>query len=436
MVTMGITSFIKTRLLNNRVEQYNTKRSYWGEDERQPRTDGINTGLDLPDALPPVINKTIANARYAVKLDGYTAGVLKNRIDKANVNIVLVDKENKLSAEQKFTLILWARKIDISQVAKNILQGGMVDGEGLIKPVQRWDKSIGKYIKPIFLEIGAHGYGLKKEFNDDNEVQLYLHEMPKDIVNGSPEEFNNYVSVEEGTLTVKYEPDEVINFMYNEIYCEAQSIILNCLDDIYHKCNLERNQVERINKDNIIEVKPSLDSNGQPIVTELSSTAKENLYADYGTTANSNVAIVPPGIESKILGGNNYQSDYTRQTEIFRNNILRTFVTPQSQAGNEKSNQNVAEYINDSAITGFIVNVANDQKWVLKYCNQLLNMQLELMGISETLDVYFSYSRDDVLRYIMELSAEGDEIYKNYLSNFEEEQPVGERIISDSGVEI
>lgn len=91
--------------------------------------------------------------------------------------------------------------------------------------------------------------------------------------------------------------------------------------------------MERINKDNIIEVKPSLDSNGQPIVTELSATAKENLYADYGTTANSNVAIVPPGFESKILGGNNYQSDYTRQTEIFRNNILRTFVTPQSQAG-------------------------------------------------------------------------------------------------------
>lgn len=95
-------------------------------------------------------------------------------------------------------------------------------------------------------------------------MQLFLHEMPKDIVNGSPEEFDNYVNVEEGTLTVKYEPEEVINFMYNEIYCEAQSIILNCLDDIYHKCNLERNQVERINKDNIIEVKPSLDSNGQP----------------------------------------------------------------------------------------------------------------------------------------------------------------------------
>ena len=160
------------------------------------------------------------------------------------------------------------------------------------------------------------------------------------------------------------------------------------------------------------------------------------MYADYGTTAGSNVAIVPPGIESKILGGNNYQSDYTRQTEIFRNNILRTFVTPQSQAGNEKSNQNVAEYINDSAITGFIVNVANDQRWVLKYCNKLLNLQLELMGINESYNIYFSYSRDDVVKYVMELSAEGDEIYKNYLSNFEEEQPVGERILSDNGVEV
>ena len=148
------------------------------------------------------------------------------------------------------------------------------------------------------------------------------------------------------------------------------------------------------------------------------------------------MAIVPPGIESKILGGNNYQSDYTRQTEIFRNNILRTFVTPQSQAGNERSNQNVAEYINDSAITGFIVNVANDQKWVLKYCNQLLKMQLEIMGIDETLNIYFSYSRDDVVRYIMKLSANGDEIDKKYLTNFEDEQPVGERISSENGNEI
>lgn len=96
----------------------------------------------MPDAHPPVINKTIANARYAVKLDGYTSSILKNRIDKTNVNMVLVDKENKLTQEQKLTLILWARKIDIRQVAKEILQGGMVDGEGIIKPVERGIKAL------------------------------------------------------------------------------------------------------------------------------------------------------------------------------------------------------------------------------------------------------------------------------------------------------
>lgn len=31
---MGITEYIKTRLLNNRLEQYNTKRSYGDDDER------------------------------------------------------------------------------------------------------------------------------------------------------------------------------------------------------------------------------------------------------------------------------------------------------------------------------------------------------------------------------------------------------------------
>ena len=58
------------------------------------------------------------------------------------------------------------------------------------------------------------------------------------------------------------------------------------------------------------------------------------------------------------------------------------------------------------------------------------------MGIKDSYNVYFSYSRDDVIKYVMELSAEGDELYEKYLSNFEEEQPVGERILSESGVEV
>ena len=36
----------------------------------------------------------------------------------------------------------------------------------------------------------------------------------------------------------------------------------------------------------------------------------------------------------------------------------------------------------------------------------------------------------------MALGAVADEIYESYLGNFDEEQAVGERILSDSGVEI
>ena len=58
------------------------------------------------------------------------------------------------------------------------------------------------------------------------------------------------------------------------------------------------------------------------------------------------------------------------------------------------------------------------------------------MGIKKTSSIYFSYSGDDVVRYIMELDVLADEIYESYLGNFDEEQAVGERILSDSGVEI
>ena len=62
----------------------------------------------------------------------------------------------------------------------------MVDGEGLIKPVKRWDKDIGRYIKPVFLEIGAHGYGLKKEFND------HLEDYDKEKINEIRKEINDF----------------------------------------------------------------------------------------------------------------------------------------------------------------------------------------------------------------------------------------------------
>ena len=133
---MGIADYIKTRLLNNRVEQYNTNRSYWGEDERQPRIDGINTGLDLPDALPPVINKTIANARYAVKLDGYTSGILKNRIEQ-------IRKERGIRQEE------FAKSMGVSRQTISSLENGRYNPSILL--AHKIAKYFGMSIEEVFI---------------------------------------------------------------------------------------------------------------------------------------------------------------------------------------------------------------------------------------------------------------------------------------------
>lgn len=37
------------------------------------------------------------------------------------------------------------------------------------------------------------------------------------------------------------------------------------------------------------------------------------------------------------------------------------------------------------------------------------------MGISNVYNIYFSYSRDDIVKFVMELDANADEIFEDYL---------------------
>lgn len=380
-------SFIKKILYNNRLRKY-SQDSYGVHDNSLD-----NNGNDFEDVLPPQINRTMKNARYVADNVGFVAGIIKNKIDKTNTQLELSDPSSELSSDEENIILNWMKLINLRQIAKEILTNGLVDGEALIKIVVRYDKAIGSYIKPIFLEIGEEGYSFLKEFNDDGEVLRYLHKFPRKEIQGNISDLSNLYEVSKDDITLEYNTDEIINVMYNEKACRGNSPTIIALDDIYMKVNLERNQVERINKDNIIEVKPGVDADGNPYLKELSVAAKDKLAEDYGNSNESNVAIVPPGIESKILGGNNYQSDYTRQVAIFERNILRAFLTPQTQAGAE-TNKSTAEVINDSEQTGFIVNLRNDCLWVLSYINKLLEKQLLLLG-KEKSQVCIKYEENE-----------------------------------------
>ena len=166
-------SFIKKILYNNRLRKY-SQDNYGVHDNSLD-----NNGNDFEDVLPPQINRTMKNARYVADNVGFVAGIIKNKIDKTNTQLELSDPSSELSADEVNIILNWMKLINLRQIAKEILTNGLVDGEALIKIVVRYDKAIGSYIKPIFLEIGEEGYSFLKEFNDDGEVLRYLHKFPR-----------------------------------------------------------------------------------------------------------------------------------------------------------------------------------------------------------------------------------------------------------------
>ena len=40
---------------------------------------------------------------------------------------------------------------------------------------------------------------------------------------------------------------------------------------------------------------------------------------------------------------------------------------------------------------------------------------MKLMGIKDLYNVYFSYSRDDIVKFVMELDADADEVFEDYI---------------------
>ena len=391
---MGLLDKFRKRLRNSRIRRFDSSKYFYGDSESIPD----DTGTPLSELLTPVVERSIASARYAYKNVAFVQGLIKNRVDKIIVRLELIDKNNSLNSDDLYLINKWLKLINIRKISTEIMVGGLVDGELLIKPLKRYDKEIGTYIKPVFLEIGSEGYGLAKIVNDDGEVERLIHRIPK---SSFPEDMSDedllrtewIEEVFEDYVTVSYETNEVLNPCYNERDNQGVSPTITALDDIYFKCDTEIQQHKRVLKDNIIEVQPMLDADGVPYVEELSSSAKTKLKSDYGSET-SNVAVVPPGITSKLIGGNAWTSSYHLIVNIYERNIMRCFVTPQTENNNRSASGRVADTLMDSNQTGFIVNIYNDRLWLLDSLNDLLNRQLELFGLD--CDVLLRFANNNV----------------------------------------
>lgn len=386
---------------NSRVVKLSDSFNSYGTIDSKKQS---NTGIDLKDTLPHIVNQTLENARYAASKD-FLFGLIENRISKSCSKLELKDTKGTLSEEEMERINKWLKIIKIGDIGEEILRGSMIDGETYIQISIDVNTKIGAFIQPIFLEVDGINYDMIKVVDDYGKTQFYLHKIMKSKLVNEGADFDNVADEDEESITLRYEKNEIINTMFNERNNKGRSLILAILDSYYYKANLEKNQVERINRENVIEIKPQLDRDGQPLVKDMPQSAKNKLRAEYSDIGGSKVAIIPGGVESKLLGGNvSYAVNYTNQIAIFEKNILNAFNTPLSQSANESSNRATSEVTNDSEDSGFVVVLQSDREWTEKYLNTLLENQLLMWGI-ESYGISIEYTKsifDEIQEYNLE----------------------------------
>ena len=104
---MGLLDKIRKRLTNSRIRRFDSSKYFYGDAESIPEDEG----KPLSELLTPVVERTIASARYAYKNVAFVQGLIKNRVDKIIVRLELIDRNNNLSSDDLFLKIMKTKEI-------------------------------------------------------------------------------------------------------------------------------------------------------------------------------------------------------------------------------------------------------------------------------------------------------------------------------------
>jgi hypothetical protein len=387
---MGIKSRIANFVVSNsNIVNISDELQNWGDDDEKDKYN--DEGADFEEVLLPNIKKSLKNARWAAST-GYLGGMIDNIVRKSITTLIIEDEKNTLSEEEKIILKHWIEIVKIDNLAKAMVINTMTDAETYWQITDKYDKGIGTYVTLVQLDINDDNKLIKKILNDYKETENYLYKIPKEIIKGNLNDFDNVHEETETEVTFVFTPEQIINCMWDERLNKGHSPVIRVLDDLFAKINLEQNQIDRINRENIIEISPMLDKDNNPIAKELPQGVKNKIEEDYSQYGGSKVIIIPAGTQSKMLSGNvSYAVNYTNQVALFERNILNSFNIPPSQSANESGvNRSTAEVTNDSENTGFVLILQDTRKWVLEYINRLFKLQLERMNIAGEINLTYS----------------------------------------------
>lgn len=334
-------------------------------------TDG--TGVDLINATPFKVNRTIINCRNAAK-DPFVAGILMDNITKTNNSFEIVCDNPKAKAHLEKRAKDW----ELSKFLDDCLYNGLVDGTDFLekywKDNQLWFR---------WLAFDAKYYRMKKLYDENGELIGYkqLTMRNENTTKGWLSKHFNELVENKQELVVNFQPEEIIEIKYMERMGQGHSIVMDILDKVHDKRVLEDLMIKIPYKNsNLVQLTMGNEFQPGKRLTKKDRHDVEHVVSDYH---NKGVITLPFGYEMRVLKGGALPDipSYIKQIE---RNIFIGLNTPEAVFTSESSNRATADIQLDSPSTGRILFLQYNQEWLNDIVsNQIFRPELDRNGFED-----------------------------------------------------
>lgn len=334
-------------------------------------TDG--TGVDLINATPFKVNRTIINCRNAAK-DPFVAGILMDNITKTNNSFEIVCDNPKAKAHLEKRAKDW----ELSKFLDDCLYNGLVDGTDFLekywKDNQLWFR---------WLAFDAKYYRMKKLYDENGELIGYkqLTMRNENTTKGWLSKHFNELVENKRELVVNFQPEEIIEIKYMERMGQGHSIVMDILDKVHDKRVLEDLMIKIPYKNsNLVQLTMGNEFQPGKRLTKQDRRDVEHVVSDYH---NKGVITLPFGYEMRVLKGGALPDipSYIKQIE---RNIFIGLNTPEAVFTSESSNRATADIQLDSPSTGRILFLQYNQEWLNDIVsNQIFRPELDRNGFED-----------------------------------------------------
>lgn len=339
--------------------------------------------VDLYDATPSRVNNTVKNRRFAFTHDAQAQGIILDIMTKTNTRWYICGDNDKAVKH----LEEMADKWDLDILIDNILQKGLVDGDGFCHI-----RIVENHIKPTFLAYDGVDFRIKIIYDENGDICGYKQVIQKNSRTNKGWLRKKFDELDEDLveLEISYELDEIIHFKYLERDGKANALMGGALEPIYYKRVLREQMPLLVYKNsNIVSVTMG---NADKMNTYLDKDARDEVAETVNNYHKKGCLILPYGIEVELLKGGQLPAiqDYIK---YFEKEVYIALNTPEAVFSSESSNRATADIQLDSKTTGRVLFLEYNRDWVAKYVKKLFDKELELQHIDG--ECWLEFEMDD-----------------------------------------